>query len=186
MSRPPLASDPNYGTLDYYQAELEAPTAWRRIAAAQNLAQKAGENFKLRLAEDYAGTLGVSATNTTDDEDMVRDVEAKVNEYRQQCITMAQKNFTQHTHTVAGENGARVSPVLALFRLATLTDELVDQSLDIALAKNPLSLGDQLHSFRDGFLEGSFDINDSTARNQAILAMIAEDDQTLFRSTVAT
>ncbi len=188
MSRPSPAAgpDPNYGTLEYFQEELKAPTAWRRIAAAQSLANKAAENFKLRLAEDYAGTLGVSAAETTNDEAMVRDVEAQVDEYRQQCIAMAQKNFAEHTHTVAGENGKRVSPVLALFRLATLTDDLVDKSLDIALAENMLSVGDQLHSFKDGFLEGSFDINDPTARQYAIKAMIAEQDQTLFRSTVAT
>lgn len=175
-----------FGTQEYYAAELRADTPWRRLAAARDLANKAADNFQRRLEADYDSTLGVNKADTTDDDDMIREVKNECERLRQDLITSLE--FPSKSTALEAEDhlGQSLSPLSALFAIATVED--TDLFLDIATPENPFSLSDQMHNLKDGVWDRySFDINDPDERARALQAIYTEsrNNQTLFRSQIS-
>ncbi len=175
----------SFGTLEYYQAELGSETPWRRLAAARNLADKAASNFERTLKADYQKTLGVDAEETDLDETMVQEVKAQCEALHQKIVRDLQTERPNDVNRVKNLNGQYMSPVLGLFRLATL--ENTDGFLDIATLNGDFSFDSLVGSTADGvFDKYGFNIDSAQQRQQAIVAMISETDPTLYAGRVRT
>lgn len=174
-----------FGTLEYYQQELQSETSWRWLDAARNLADKAVANFERVLRQDYASTLGVSADDTEMDEAMIADVEAECAELHAKIVRDLQSERDSDVNRVRNTNGDYMSPVIALFKIATLGEQGTDRFLDISTLEGDLSFSSLAASTADGVYDKySFDIDDPTDRELAIRAIISEQDETLFESQV--
>lgn len=99
---PAANNEANFGTLEYYQNELQSETSWRWLDAARNLADKAVANFERVLAHDYATTLGVNADDTRMDEAMVADVEAQCADLHAKIIRDCQTQRDSDVNRVRG------------------------------------------------------------------------------------
>jgi len=184
-ANPAASNEADFGTLEYYQNELQSETSWRWLDAARNLADKAVANFERVLAHDYATTLGVDADDTGMDEAMIDDVEAECADLHAKIIRDCQTARNTDANRVKGLQGGYMSPVVGLFRIATL--QSVDGFLDIATLEGDLSLQSIVQSTADGaFDEHGFNIDKPEQRQLAIRAIMSEQDITLYENRVRT
>lgn len=178
-------SNESYGTLDYYQQELQSETTWRRLDAARNLANKACTNFEQALKADYQSTLGVDAKDSEFDEIMMAEVNAECEILHTKILKDLQSSKRSEAHEVKGYTGGYMSPVVALFKIATL--ESTDMFLDIATLDGDYSFGSLAKSTADGtFDKYSFNIDDPIDRKYALKAIMSDSDTTLYNQRVQT
>jgi hypothetical protein len=178
-------SEASYGSLDYYQEKFNSDTSWVWLEAARDLADKAIENFSRILKADYATTLGISAEDTEHDEIMIAEVEAECHELHDKIVRDLQTQRNTDVNRVRGLEGGYMSPVLALFKIATC--QTTDPFLDIATLEGDLSFKSLARSSVDGpFDKYSFNIDKPDDRQLAIRAIMSEQDSTLYASTVRT
>lgn len=179
----PVPSQAPFGTLEYYQNELNSETTWRRLDAARNLADKAAENFTRVLNQDYQTTLGVSAEDTEFDKIMIREAQAECEDLHAKILRDLQTQTPSDANRVKGYTGGYMSPVVGLFKIATLNN--IDGFLDIAVLRGDYSLGSLAQSTTDGaFDKYGFNIDDPIDREMALRAIISENDPTLFNTAV--
>lgn len=182
---PAVHNEAAFGTLEYYQNELQSETTWRWLDAARNLADKAVNNFQRVLAHDYATTLGVNADDTEMDEAMIADVEAECADLHAKIIRDCQTERDTNANRVRGLQRGYLSPVVGLFKIATLRPEAVDGFLDTATTEGDYSFDSLAHSTLDGaFDKHGFNIDDAAQRQLAIRAIMSEQDTTLYGSRV--
>jgi len=181
----PAPSNESYGSLEYFQQELQSETTWRRLDAARNLADKAATNFERALTADYQSTLGVNAEDSEFDELMVQEVALECEALHAKILKDLQSSQDSEANEVKGYVGGYMSPVVALFQIATL--ENTDPFLDIATLEGDYSFSSLAQSTADGtFDKYHFNIDDSIDRQYALKAIMSESDSTLFHSQVRT
>ncbi len=184
---PAATNEADFGTLEYYQNELQSETSWRWLDAARNLADKAVANFERVLAHDYATTLGINADDTEMDEAMVKDVQAECEDLHAKIIRDCQTQRNSDVNRVRGLNGGYMSPVVGLFKIATLRPEAIDGFLDTATTEGDYSFDSLAQSSLDGaFDKHGFNIDDEAQRHLAIRAIMSEQDTTLYQNRVRT
>lgn len=186
-NQPAPTNEADFGTLEYYQNELQSDTAWRWLDAARNLADKAVANFERALTHDYATTLGVNADETKMDEAMIKDVQTQCEELHAKIIRDCQTQRDSDVNRVRGLNGGYMSAVVGLFKIATLRPKAIDGFLDIATLEGDYSLDSLGHSTLDGaFDKHGFNIDDAAQRQLAIRAIMSEQNATLYHNRVRT
>ncbi len=184
-NRPEHHNQADYGTLDYFQQELNSETPWRRLEAARSLADKAANNFARVLEKDYQTTLGVEADDSQYDEEMIAEVKAECQVLHDKILRDLQASEPNDANHAKGYTGGYMSPVVGLFKIATLENS--DPFLDIATLEGDFSLQSLAKSNLDGpYDKYGFDINNAIDREMAIRAIMSESDITLYNDEVRT